>query len=188
MQHTKNRHITFLFQDAAVVSLSVIIALILVRTHILASILTSSKELEWLGSFIAGIFFTSIFTTAPAIVALGEIARANSVFFTALLGGMGAIAGDLIIFTFMKDRVAEHFADLAERNMKVKVMKSLFELKFFRWITFFVAGLIIASPLPDELGVSLLGFSKMKTSSFIILSFASNFVGIALIGLVAKSL
>lgn len=188
MEKAKNQNKKFLFHDVAVVSLSVVIALILVKTHVLASILTSSKELEWLGSFIAGMFFTSIFTTAPATIALGEIAHANSVVVTAFLGALGAVTGDLIIFRFMKDRVSDHLAELARQNIKGKMLKSIFELKFFRWITFLIAGLILASPLPDELGVSLLGFSKMKTSSFMILSFISNFAGIMLIGLVAKSL
>ncbi len=37
-------------------------------------VLTSTKELEMLGSFIAGISFTLFFTAAPAVVTLGEIA------------------------------------------------------------------------------------------------------------------
>ncbi len=69
-----------------------------------------------------------------------------------------------------------------------KRIKLLLKLKFFRWLTFLAGGLIIASPLPDELGISLLGFSKMKTSWFIPLSFAFNFIGILLIGWVAKAL
>jgi len=38
------------------------------------------------------------------------------------------------------------------------------------------------------LGVSLLGLSKMRIRFFIVLSFVFNFVGILLIGLVAKTL
>jgi uncharacterized membrane protein YdjX (TVP38/TMEM64 family) len=188
MGRPQKSHTSFLFHDAAVVCLSVVIALILVKTHVLASVLTSSQELEWLGSFIAGMFFTSIFTTAPATVALGEIAHANSIFATAFLGALGAVTGDMIIFRFMKDRVSDHLAELARQNIKGGMIRSILELKFFRWFTFLLAGLVIASPLPDELGVSLLGLSKMRTSSFMILSFISNFVGIILIGLVAKSL
>ena len=69
-----------------------------------------------------------------------------------------------------------------------KRIKLLLKLKLFRWLTFFAGGLIIASPFPDELGISLLGFSKMRTSWFIPLSFALNCIGILLIGWVAKAL
>jgi len=55
-------------------------------------------------------------------------------------------------------------------------------------LTFLVGGLIIVSPFPDEIGVSLLGFSKMRTSWFISLSFVFNFTGILLVGWVAKAL
>ena len=51
-----------------------------------------------------------------------------------------------------------------------------------------MGGLIIASPFPDELGIGLLGFSKMRTRWFVLLSFTFNFIGIFLIGLVAKTL
>ena len=49
-------------------------------------------------------------------------------------------------------------------------------------------GLILASPLPDELGVAVLGFSKMRLKYFALLSFVFNFLGIAVIGLVARAL
>jgi len=42
-----------------------------------------------------------------------------------------------------------------------------------------IAYLIIASPLPDELGVALLGTTKQKTKEFLILSYFMNFLGIS---------
>lgn len=183
-----NRENNFLLQDIAIILLSVVIAVILERTDVLIKILTSTKELELLGSFIAGMFFTSGFTTAPAIVTLGEIARANSILPTAIFGAMGAVVGDLIIFRFIRDRFSEHLMEIIKHQGAGKRIKMLFKLKFFRWLTFLVGGLIIASPLPDELGIGLLGFSKMRTAWFIPLSFTFNFIGILLIGLIAKTL
>ena len=183
-----NHRNNFLLQDVAIIILSVLVAVVLVRTEVVIKLLTSAKELEMLGSFVAGMFFTSIFTTAPAIVALGEIANANSVFITALFGGMGALVGDLIIFKFIKNRLSEHLMELIKHQSGRKRLRVLFKLKYFRWLTIFLGGAIIASPLPDELGIGLLGFSKMRTSLFVVLSFSFNFVGIALIGLIAKSL
>ena len=182
------KHQSHFIQDLVIIALSVLIAIILVKTDILIDILTSSKELERFGSFIAGMFFTSIFTTAPAIVTLGEIARVNSLFLTALFGALGAIIGDLVIFRFVRDRFVEDLKKLLKHSSGVQRLKFLFRLKFFRWFTIFLGGLIIASPLPDELGISLLGFSKMKTNLFIPLSFIFNFIGIYAIGLVARSL
>ncbi|OGN01630.1 MAG: hypothetical protein A3I26_03780 [Candidatus Yanofskybacteria bacterium RIFCSPLOWO2_02_FULL_43_10] len=183
-----NNYQNNLIRDLALVVFSVLIAVILAKTGALQELITSTKEMRLIGSFIAGIFFTSIFTTAPAIVALGEIAHANSVILTALLGGMGALAGDLVIYKFVRDRLSEHLGELIKHQDGGKRLGMLFKLKYFRWLTFFVGGFIIASPLPDELGVSLLGLSKMRIRFFIVLSFVFNFVGILLIGLVAKTL
>src|SRR3989338_6991323 len=162
--HKKN----FLLQDFVIIVISVLVAVTLIKTEVLVRLLISTKELEILGSFIAGMFFTSIFTTAPAIVALGEIANANSVLITALFGGVGALVGDLIIFKFIKDRLSEHLLELIKHQSGGKRLRVLFKLKYFRWLTFLAGGFIIASPLPDELGISLLGFSKMRTSLFMV--------------------
>jgi len=183
-----DNHKNNLIKDAAIIALSIVVAVLLIRTQALAIILTSTKELEIIGSFIAGMFFTSIFTAVPAIVTLGEIAQANSVILTAFFGGLGAVVGDLIIFRFVRDRFSEHLMELVKYQDVGKRIKVLFHHKSFRWLTFFVGGLIIASPFPDELGISLIGFSKIKTLTFISLSFTFNFMGIIFIGLIARAL
>lgn len=187
--NTNNNHNKYLlFKDLTIILLSIFIAVILVKTHVLTNILTSTKELELFGSFIAGMFFTSVFTTAPAIVTLGEIAKANSIIQTALLGAMGAVIGDLIIFRFVRDRLSEDLMTLISHNNSGKRIKAILKIRLLRWLTFLVGGLIIASPLPDELGIGLLGFSKVGVWRFAPFSFTFNFIGILLIGLVAKSL
>ncbi|MST04331.1 MAG: hypothetical protein EXS49_02065 [Candidatus Pacebacteria bacterium] len=183
-----NRQKNFLLQDLAIIALSVVVALVLLKTGILVKILASTQELKLLGSFIAGMFFTSVFTTAPAIVALGEIARINPIIPTAIFGAMGAVVGDLIIFRFFRDRFSEHLMELIKHQGAGKRIKALFRLRSFRFLTFLIGGFIIASPLPDELGISLLGFSKMRISWFIPLSLTFNFIGILCIGLVARAL
>lgn len=174
--------------DISIVALSIVIAVILVEADILSSVLVSTAGFSFLGSFIAGIFFTSVFTTAPAIVTLGEIAKQGSLFTTALYGAFGAVIGDIVIFQFIRDELSEHFVVLVKHNSYWKRFRTLFRLKYFRWFTFMLGGLIIASPFPDELGIGLLGFSKMKTTSFIPISFLFNFLGILAIGLIAKAI
>ena len=186
MINTNNKN--FFIQDIAIIAISIIVAVIFAKTDILANILTSTKELELFGSFIAGIFFTSVFTTAPAIVTLGEITQAYSILPVAFLGALGAVIGDLIIFRFFRDRFSEHLMELVKHQDVGKRIKVLFHHKSFRWLTFFVGGLIIASPFPDELGISLIGFSKIKTLTFISLSFTFKFMGIIFIGLIARAL
>ncbi len=179
---------SFILHDVSIIALSVVFAIVLVRSNLLNEVLGVAKELNVLGSFIAGMFFTSIFTTAPAIVTLGQIAKTNSLLLTALFGAFGAVLGDMLIFRFVKDKIAEHVMELVAHQGVSKRMKALFRLKTFRWLTFLLGGLILASPFPDELGISILGFMHVKTSWFIPISFVFNFIGILLIGLVARGL
>ena len=174
-------------RDLALVILSVFIAIILAKTGALKDLITSTQEVRFIGSFISGILFVSVFTAAPATVALGEIAQSNSVITVAIIGGLGALIGDLIIFRFVKDRVSQHFSYLIKVSKSERFF-SIFKLRLFRWIVPFVGALIIASPLPDEIGVAMLGLSKMKNSYFILLSFLLNSAGILIIGLIAKAL
>ncbi len=177
-----------ILQDVALVVLSVLIAVLLVRTGVLAAVLASSEGLGAWSAFVAGMFFTSLFTTAPAIAALGEISLLQGVFTTALLGAAGAVLGDLLIFRFVRDRFSEHVSEILLHESIWRRFRLLFRRRFFRWIILLVGGIILASPLPDELGVAVLGFSKMRVKYFAVLSFVFNFLGITAIGLVARSL
>ena len=174
--------------DLSVVALSVLIAVILVKARILTSFLDTTSGFKFIGSFIAGIFFTSVFTTAPAIVTLGEISKHDALLPTAFFGALGALLGDIVIFQFIRDELSVHFVELIKHSSVWKRLRVLFRLKYFRWFTFMLGGIIIASPFPDELGIGLLGFAKTKTNLFIPVSLVFNFIGILLIGVIARAI
>jgi hypothetical protein len=178
------RHITF---DLSVIILSILVAILLVKSHVIDDALSASAEFGHIGSFVAGMFFTSAFTTAPAIAALGEISFVNGIVETALWAALGAVVGDMIIFRFVRDRMANHLLEILPHKRGSRRLARILKFRFFRYITFLIGGIIIASPLPDELGISLLGLSKMRSLYFVPLSFGFNFLGICTIGLVAAS-
>ena len=167
--------------------LSVIIALLLLQSGTIYSLLDASREFGHLGAFVSGMFFTSIFTTAPAIVTLGEISTRMGIVETALWAAIGSVVGDMLIFRFVKDRMSIHLLEILPHKGGIRRFTKLLKFRFFRYLTFFMGGLIIASPLPDELGISLLGLSRMREVYFVPLSFVFNFVGILTIGLIAAS-
>jgi uncharacterized membrane protein YdjX (TVP38/TMEM64 family) len=188
MMKRRNGNGNHILQDIAIIVLSVLVAALMVRTEVLANLLDSIGGIKIFGAFIAGLFFTSIFTTAPAIVALGEISLMQGIFITALFGAAGCVVGDLIIFRFFKNRLSEHIAEITSHRSVWRRFRLLLKRRLFRWITFLVGGLILASPLPEELGIAILGFSKMRVKYFAMLSFVFNFLGITVIGLIAHSL
>ena len=178
-------HKSNLKRDLGVIILSIIIAAILVQTGILKDLLINAQEWRFLGSLLAGIFFVSIFTVAPSAVILVEIMQSNPIWEVALFGGIGALIGDLLIFRFIKDSLAEDIKWVINKN-KYERLILIFHLKFFRWFVPFIGALVVASPLPDEIGLAMMGLSKMKTAVFIPISFILNFLGILIIGLIAK--
>ncbi len=176
-----------LIRDLTLLILSIFVAVLLVRTHSIDWILNSTKEMKLVGAFIAGMFFTSAFTTPLSIVALGEISLNTPPLQVAVVAALGALIGDLVIFTFIKDTFAKDVQDFLKAHPQKK-LRSLFKFRIFRWLTAFIGALVIASPLPDEVGLAMMGFSRMSVAILIPVSFVMNFIGILLIALVAHSL
>jgi uncharacterized membrane protein YdjX (TVP38/TMEM64 family) len=142
-------------------------------------------NLGYLGAFFAGIFFVSTFTVAPAGLVLYRLAENLHPLEVALMAGLGAMLGDYIIFRFMKDRVFEELAPLF-RQIHTPYVRTLFRTPYFAWLLPLIGALIIASPVPDEVGVSMLGLSKIRPWQFFIVTFSLNALGIFLVVTAAK--
>lgn len=142
-------------------------------------------NLGYLGAFLAGTFFVSTFTVAPAGLVLYRLAENLHPVEVALFAGLGAMAGDYIIFRFMKDRVFEELAPLF-RQLHTPYVSTLFRSPYFGWLLPLIGALIIASPVPDEVGVSMLGLSKIRPWQFFAVTFTLNALGIFLIVTAAK--
>ncbi len=177
-----------IIKDIFIIAISILASLIIVQAGLLGSFLESAGETKIFGSFIAGFFFTSVFTTAPAILVLGEVAQHESIFWMAFFGGFGALLGDMLLFRIFRNHLVEDIVFI--RNSEKHVFKHVLEMRLFRWrwFTAILGAAIIASPFPDELGIMIMGFSKMKTKAFIPFSYIANFAGILLIGLLANTI
>jgi hypothetical protein len=171
-------------RDLFLVVLSIIFAAVILQTGILEFFLNSTQQIEMLGSFIAGIFFTSVFTIAPASVAIAKLAATVPPLTLAFFGAFGAMIGDLIIFLFIRDSLADDIMSLIHIPEYRKV-RHVFRMRMFRWVVPLIGALIIVSPLPDELGLAMMGMSKVRTSVMLPVTFILNFIAILLvIGLV----
>ncbi|MES2314561.1 MAG: hypothetical protein V4524_01305 [Patescibacteria group bacterium] len=168
-----------LVKDVTFIAIGAVIALILSGFGIIDHLVSLFGSNE-VASFVAGMFFTSVFTIAPASVALGSIASHTSGHIVALWGALGAVCGDLMLFYFIRDRFSEDFMN-SFGSVFIRHLASSFHVGFFKWISPILGALIIASPLPDELGITLLGFSKTRTLALIPISFIGNILGIYLI-------
>lgn len=166
--------------------LSIIVFLLLMDTPVVHLLIRQIGQYGYLGSFITGIFIVSTFTIAPASVVLFHLAQDYNPYLIALSAGAGSVIGDLLIFRFFKDRIFSEFSPLVDRLKKQHVFE-LFKGPHFGWLAPVIGALIIASPLPDEIGVGLMGLGKVKEWQFIILTFVLNTFGIFMLVLWAQA-
>ena len=179
---------TNLERDLFFIALSIFVAIGIIRFGVIQNIVSAVDELKIIGSLVAGFFFTSAFTIAPAAIALAEISKTASPFLVAFWGACGSLAGDMIIFLFVRDRFADDIREVLHTFKQEKKIKRFFKRGFFRWLSPLLGALIIASPLPDEFAIALMGVSKVHMKLFIPIAFIMNFFGILIIALITGAL
>jgi len=175
-----HRHKIHKYTNLALVGVSIIVAFALSRIEGFHIFLLQLGGFGLIGAFIAGMLFVSTFTFATGGLILLVLAEKLSPVEIGLLAGAGAVVGDLFIFRIVKDDILTELTDLYH-VFGGKHLTHLLHTYYFNWMLPVIGALIIASPLPDELGVSLMGLSKMKTYQFITISFLLNSFGIFLI-------
>lgn len=162
--------------------------LLLFITFIAAYILFSQQHtlpftnllLSWgyIGIFLVGILFSYSFTAAPSTSFFLILSKEQNIFLAGIIGGLGALLGDWVIFKFVR----YSFADEIEKLQKERLFNSInhrIPKLIKRYIVPIIAAIIIASPLPDEIGVSLMAAAtRMSIKSFSVLSFILNSFGI----------
>lgn len=173
-QSLRYKNLTFFF-------LSLIFAIILSKVEIFHEFLLHLGNFGYLGAFIAGALFVSTFTVATGAVILLVLAEKFSAVEIGLIAGLGAVLGDLTIFKFIKDNLTDELKDIYNHVDRDHHFMNILHSRYFSWTLPVIGGIIIASPFPDEIGVSLMGISKMKTYKFIIISFLLNAIGIFLV-------
>lgn len=173
------------YKNTLLLILSLIAFYYLAKTPALHSIIDKIGALGYLGAFIVGIFFVSVFTVAPAAVVLYHLADSLHPVEVALLAGLGAMIGDYIIFRFIKDRVFEELMPLMLKFRK-PYLKTVFKSPYFAWFMPVVGAILIASPFPDEVGVGMLGLSKISRLQFFLITFALNAIGIFIVVTAAR--
>lgn len=141
----------------------------------------------YVGAFLAGLFFVSTFTVAPAILILFSLAHVLPVVPLAVVAGVGAMLGDYLLFRFVRDRLAAEWAPIFSK-IADSPLGRLFSSPFFAWLVPVIGAILIASPLPDEIGVGMLGVAGLESWKMLSLTFVLNTVGILLVVLTASLL
>lgn len=166
------------------VLIAIIFAYIVFSNATVKNFVSGLNSFGYLGSFIAGMFYTFGFIS-PFSAGFFIDLNPSSIWLAGILGGIGALLGDMFIFEMVREFFMDEF-------------KSLGKEKSIRWInlalrkilgkgahTFLLCVLavgFIASPLPDEAGVTILaGFTKIHEYTIAIISVISNTMGVLIL-------
>lgn len=164
----------------AIFAVSLSLAWWLVKSGYLNNLVEAALPLRFVAEFLAGIFYTSFLTAPIAVATLLVIAGTNNPILTALLAGVGAAFGDLVIVTLFRRNLSKD-VDIISHELHLRWVDNFLKKWKLDFITPLIGAIIIASPLPDELGLLLLGASKLKYYQVAILTFVLNTAGILLI-------
>ncbi len=175
-----------LVKDFGYILIGIFLAVIAVHTGVLDAFVRSLGN-DALASFVSGIFFTSIFTLAPASVALAHISLTAPIHEVALWGGLGAMLGDLLIFLFIRDKFTRDLTAAMKPSFARHIVNS-FHTGFMKWLGPLLGAAIIASPLPDELGLALMGLSRTRILVLMPVTFVMNVIGIYIVAMFAHTL
>jgi len=167
--------------------LSIILLSLVADTEIAHALIEQIGTYGYVGAAVAGIFFVSTFTFAPASVILFHLAQEFNPVLVSVCAGAGAVVGDLLIFRFLKDRVFEELRPLFYKYGGLR-LSALLATPRFEWIASVIGAVIIASPFPDEVGIALMGFSRLSSWQFASVAFMLNTLGIYAIALLARSM
>ncbi|OGY63203.1 MAG: hypothetical protein A3I89_01055 [Candidatus Harrisonbacteria bacterium RIFCSPLOWO2_02_FULL_41_11] len=152
-------------------------------TGVLRQFIDVLSQFGYFGAFIAGIFFVSTFTVVPAGTVLVLFADSHNIFLVTLFGALGSIIGDYLIFKFFKDGLTDELRQIFQKIGGDSIFRAHYiaHTKYFAWLGPVIGALIIASPLPDELGVGILGIYRLSTKKFIAITFLLDAIGIFLL-------
>ena len=177
----------FKFPKILILCIVIILSYFIFRNPLVSDYLSGLGNLKYLGVFIGGILLAFGFTS-PLAVGLFIIINPSNIWLAGIIGGFGALISDLLIFKFIRIIFQDEFNRLkrtqALKNIEKLITNSLGK-RMKVYLMYVFAGILIASPLPDEIGVIMLaGLTKIKTVPLAILSFFLHTLGILIILLI----
>ncbi len=172
-----NRKLKYRYTNITVFILILLVLFALSDTGIPSTAIETIGGYGYLGALVTGVFFVSLFTVVPASIVLLDLAQDFNPLLIALASGLGASIGDILLFKFFKDGLFDELHSLFKHSQLTR-FSIIFKTRLFLWLTPLVGAFIIASPFPDEIGIGLLGLSKIRPWQFLALSLVLNSAGI----------
>lgn len=166
--------------------IAVALTVYLVKTDAIAGVLVYEGGFGLLGAFFSGALFTSMLTAVPATYAIIESAQYMPAWQIALAGGAGSVVGDLVMFRLLRSSFSDHLLRAA-LHPAVRRLGRVLSSGPLWWTAPVFGAFAFASPLPDEIGVVMMGLSRMRPSRLVLFAFVTHVVGIYVIAILAQA-
>src|SRR3989344_1576191 len=172
--------------------LTIIVAYLLFQNPQWQEFIHSLKQFESVGVFIAGFFYSFGFTALFSAIFFLSIAKDVNIIVASIAGGLGCTLADYLIFRFTKISFHKEFNHLSKTKLLRWINKIILKIipkKVEKIILITFSCIVIASPLPDEFGVTLLtGLTKIKEKSFRYITFILDTIGILILILIGRAI
>jgi len=156
---------------------SIVVAILLVKGGVPEIVVASTGGGQVVTAFLAGVMFASLFTVSIAIAILAQLALTMPPLAVALVAATGALFADVLMFLFARRHAADEVSHLISTRLLCKLVHIHYR-PFMQWLAPAVGAIFIATPLPDEVGLTLMGVSKTHLSFVVPFSYTMHFFGI----------
>jgi len=182
--HKAKRLFAFKYPKLLLLIITIALSYYLFNLPYVKNFVSGLDQISYLGDLIAGIFFSFGFTTSFSI-GYFITSYPSSMILASIIAGAGSVIGDMIIFKTIKFSFTDEFREL-KRKKAIKriaeIVKNNKHVLIRHYLLYIFAGIIIATPLPDEIGISMLaGLTTIKTRTLIFISFILHAIPIYLI-------
>jgi hypothetical protein len=139
----------------------------------------------YFGTFLAGLLYPYALTSAAGTGILLILAKEQNLLLAGAIASVGALISDSLIILFVKHGFGDEVQKLSHEKA-VQTLNRLIPESFRVYLLATVAGILIASPLPTEIGIMLMtSIRNISFKKFVIIIYllhASAIFVILLIG------
>jgi hypothetical protein len=175
------------YKHTTLAVLSIWLFILLVDSALIAAIFGFIEDLGYVGGLIAGALSISFVTAAPAVILLLDLSNKLDPHVLALCWAVGSTLGDWVTVRFYEDGVFKELQPIL-RRFKIKSVVRIMRHRFTSWILFLIGAVVVASPLPDEVGLGLMGMSKIKKPYIVFMCFLLNILGAMVVILAVRAI
>lgn len=166
---------------------AMVLFVVLIDSALLVSVARFFDEWGYASGIVAGFLSVSFFTAAPALVLLLELAQRLDPFLLSFLVAVGSVFGDWLIIKFFEERIFTELQPIF-RKLKLHKIKHHLDRPATKWMLVLLGALFVSSPLPDEVGLALMGVSRSNRAAVLAICFVLNMIGAFIIISAAQAL